>query len=273
MFNLLFMLSRLVLVPYDLLSAPFRFFGGIMQDSGRGRAMVLGLPAVIVSLMGIGLISWANWGDKDRLISVYNARAEKAGDAKARLLTEINNEKRLQSGRQRQNGQVTLEKDDPRLEELKQFHQEEQIYLEKLIDLDPLEPDFRFRLALIAYQMNDVKRCLSLMNSIAPEDEPGYAKAHLWMSKSYLSRRAKTANDLRKALTHAEHCLVRDNGNLEAKLLKAQLLTNEKRYVEAYNMYEDLFAEYPRFYRQLVELNNLMGGETWILGEQGRFGW
>ncbi len=104
------------------------------------------------------------------------------------------------------------------------------------------------------------------MKSIAPDDEPGYAKAHFWVATNYLQQRATSGPQQREyrrlALTHINHCLVREDSNLDAKLLKAQLLVLDRRFEDSYEMYEELFEQSPKYYKPLVELNKIQGGEN-----------
>ena len=264
MFNLLFMLSRFVMVPYDLITGPFRASNSIMMDSARGRAMMLGLPAVIIALLGTGTIVWAGWGNQEALENDYKKRAEKASEEKVRLINEINMETRLSAARNRNSAEsTTIDENDPRMLKLRELNEEEEIYLEKLIWLNPEDPDYRYRLALVSLNKNPQK-CFSLMRSIAPDNEPGFAKAHLWMASNLVKQKPKSGAQAREiqrlALLHAEHCLVRENDNPEAMLLKAQLLMADKQYNEAYEMYRELFTDYPGFYKQLIEINKILGG-------------
>ncbi len=261
------MLSRIVMVPYDLVTAPFRASNSLFQDTARGRAMMLGLPAVLVALFGIGVLSWAEFGNKKTLISSYNSRAEKAAEEKNRLIKEINTERKMSTTRQ-QSGDpsVAVDDEDPRLGRVAELNEQEETYLNKLIWLESDEPDYRYRLAIVAAQRDDPKRCYSLMKSIAPDDEPGYAKAHFWVATNYLQQRATSGPQQREyrrlALTHINHCLVRDDSNLDAKLLKAQLLALDRRFEDSYKMYEELFEQSPKYYKPLVELNKIKGGEN-----------
>lgn len=227
--------------------------------------MVLGLPAFIVAALGLSVLGWAAWGNRDGLETRYNRLAEDANEKKTRLLNELRTEQELSAGQENQSTGAN-EEEDPRITQLKQLQGAEEIYLEKLISLNPTNPDYRYRLAIVASLMNDKERCYSLMKSIAPDEEPGFAKAHLWMADNYLRQPttsyAQRRQNMRLALQHAEHCLVRDSENDSAKLLKAQLLTIEKRLVEALKVYEELFEKYPRFYKAIVNLNTKLGQQS-----------
>jgi tetratricopeptide (TPR) repeat protein len=267
MFRILFWLHNLILFPYNLITAPFRASRNTFLESGRGRAMVLGLPAFIVAALGLSVLGWAEWGNKDNLEKRYNQLAEKTNENKTRLINELRTEQQLSAGKTGDAAENSgFDEKDPRIVELRDLQNAEEIYLEKLISLNPTEPDYRYRLAIVAGLMNDKQRCYSLMKSIAPDEEPGFAKAHLWMAENYMRQPTDSAaqrrQNLQLALQHSEHCLVRDSGNDQAKLMKAQLLTAERRLVEALKVYEELFAKYPRFYKAIVNLNKQLGQQS-----------
>lgn len=268
MLRLLFFVQQVLAVPYNIISAPFRAGANTFGETGRGRALMLGLPAVLVAVIGVGLVSYSAFGNQSALENQYNTWAEKAGDEKTRLFNELSSEKRLQKSRQRSadgSSNVTIDENDPRIKELENLHSAEEIYLQKLIDLNQNEPDYRYRLAIVANQRGERATCTNYMKAIAPDDEPGYGKAHLWMAQYYVNTRVQNPSQRRQmlqlALKHAEHCLVRDSSNMQAKMLKAQLLQGEQRFVEARSVYQELFDEDPRFYSAIVDINARLGEE------------
>ena len=265
--NIIHILKRVVFIPIEIVLSPFRSDTS-SSESSRSRAMMLGLPAVFVGLLGLSMLVWAEFGNADNLESNYNSLAEKANDRKLRLLSEIQTEQRLAvaRGEAKDDKRVELEDDDPRVTELKKLQESEQIYLEKLIWLNPDNPEFMYRLALVHKTQGNDAYCFSLMNMIAPDEEPGYARAHLWIARACIEQRVQStaqARELRrKALKHADHCLVRERDNLNAKLIRAQLLAQDQRWLEAYGVYEDLFEANPRFFRELVQLNKKLETEN-----------
>ena len=258
--TIIFYLQRLIYLPYEIVTAPFRS-DSALNESPRSRAMMLGLPAVFVGLLGFSMIAWAYFGNASNLEANYNLLAEQANDQKVRLLSELQTEQKLAAarGEVKDEKQFELSNDDPRVERLLKLQEAEKIYLEKLISLNPENPEYMYRLALVAKTQGDDGLCFSLMNLIAPDEEPGYAKAHLWIAHACVNQPVRSAAEARlmrrKALRHADHCLVRESDNLNAKLIKAQLLKANSRWLEALMMYEELFEVDPRFFVDLIELN------------------
>jgi tetratricopeptide (TPR) repeat protein len=152
----------------------------------------------------------------------------------------------------------------------KRFEQlldEQQVYLEKLIALNPEEPEYRFQLALVSLEQGDAQRGMAIIQNLAPASEPGYATAHFWLA-NYLVQLAARASDQRTrlqsmslALKHAEHCLIRDQGQLDAKRMKAMLLEQLGRREAAYATYEELFDTEVAYYERLVALNERLKRE------------
>ena len=145
------------------------------------------------------------------------------------------------------------------------LRQAQKIYLDKLISLDPENDDYRFELAKLASARNDKAHARSILNELAPEDIPGYPTAHFILAKTFFAEPAKTqmemSGNLDIALKHVDHVLTRgeEGLTLEAKLLKARILTKIERFPEAYALYEDLFEVNPNYFREMSVLNKKMG--------------
>ncbi len=274
---LLFHLKRLVMLPFRLVSSPAEMISSLWNDSGRSRALLLGLPSIVFALLGIGLLLWAKYVVADALENRYVAELEQSSLDKRQVLGELRRETRMLEASQPTGAEIDptkplIPEDDPRRVELETLHNREKILLEKLIDLNPDESEYLFQLALVAYEKRDINRCLALMQMTAPVNEPGYTKSHLWLAKFFMESPAKTRNEqirnIGLALTHAEQCLKRDPKNIPANLIKANLLYLQNRNPDsafqsrglevAYGIYEDLFQENPRIFVRLVEINKLL---------------
>lgn len=261
--HLLFLLSQIALAPYrlvtGLLDAPNEMFHG----SRRGRSLILGLPALIVAGIGISALVWAFNGDRNQLQSRYNSEVRD-------ILAEREKAKRAL--------QVMLQTSDPDDEEraaelakaereYRELTEKSQIFLNKLIALNPSSYLYRFQLATASIepgQPETINRAVALMQSIAPDDEPVFADAHLWLANYYRTLITATSDPtLRRqfyelALKHVEFCLVRESTNPVALDLEASLLFADRRYDEAYTNYEELFKQDPAYHDKLYQINELL---------------
>lgn len=264
---LLFQLKRLVMLPFQIVSSPKEMISSLWNESGRSRALLLGLPSILFAAIGVLVLLWAKFGIANSLEDRYQARVENSAQEKSRLLIELRRELRMLEASQQAGTGTTasaslIPKDDPRRLELETWRSREKIYLEKLIDLNPENSEYLFQLALVSFDQGDVNRCLALMHMTSPLDEPGYVKGHLWLAKFYMGLRVKTQGEavrnIARALQHAEQCLKRDQENVQAKQIKATLLYAQKRNLDvAYEIFEELFQNDPRTYKALLKINEL----------------
>ncbi|MEM9942628.1 MAG: hypothetical protein AAF939_13775, partial [Planctomycetota bacterium] len=272
---LIFQIKRLFQLPFDLFLSPDQGLGAISKDSERGKAMLLGLPAIILAILGLILLMIANFGISDSLEGTYLAREEISAKNKVDLIRELEQEARMKepiqsSGTASLNtAQLTashIDKDDPRIEQLSAEREKQQIYLEKLIDLNTEQPDYHYRLAMLALETGDRARCLALLNLIAPLDEPGYIKAHMELANYHIRLPAKNRADAIKnvdvAIAHTNQCLKRDQDHLASKKLKAKLLMAKQDFVEAYDLFLELFEINPLYFQKLYEINNRIGRKS-----------
>jgi len=261
--RILFFLKQLVLVPYNWVAAPMGASNDVFKGSSRGRAMIFGLPALLMAVFGGSIVLWASYGNADRLESKYNIEATKIREEKNEVMAELN----LEIAKKRAEGVASDADSEEKTElryEFERLQNAELIYLNKLISLNPKNRDYRFRLALATLQQNTAEttsRSIALMRSIAPETEPGYAKAHLWLAQWYLSRKPLTAELRNAASQHLDRCLIRDSENQLALEQKAKLLRRKQQNDEAYKIYEKLFKVDPHYYVRLHEINVVMGGQ------------
>jgi tetratricopeptide (TPR) repeat protein len=259
---------RLILAPYHFFFSQEGRIGAMWNESSQSRALLLGLPSILIAVLGVGTLCLSQMVVAKSLEERYRSEVEKSSEEKQELVDELRLEARMLASKQAETGSTDIKKlaseyidsDDPRREQLKVCQSKEQVYLEKLIDLNPQVPDYRFELAMLSFEKRDVPRCLALLRQIAPLDEPGHVKSHLWLANWYTRARVKTKSELQnnvnKALAHANQCLKRDQNNLPAKQMKARLLYSINKLSDAYNLFFELFSDNPRFYKPLVEINN-----------------
>ena len=260
---IIFQLRRLFALPFELFSSQTGMINSLWSDSGRSRALLLGIPAIVLSGLGVISLLWANFAMADSLEDRYKTKLEKSRAEKRRLNETIGLEARMQKASQLSNSNQTanlIPTDDPRQVELENWRSEEKIYLEKLNDLNPAEPEYMFQLAMVSYENRDPNKCLAQMKLIAPLEEPGYVKAHLWLAKYYMNSPIKTKDqalrNINRAMAHSEQCLKREQDNADAKKIKGVLLF--ARYGDlngAYKIFHELFETDPTYYNSLLQLN------------------
>lgn len=188
-------ISRVLSIPLQLIKSPSQFVSGIWQDGGRGQFLVLGMPAVITFVLGMTALGLA-YVNKGKLDSRYESLAQRARDNAERVKRDM--ELDVPAGNMEALG------NDSRRDELANERNRERIYLEKLISLDPEDPVHKFNLAHLAIKEGDLGRGESLMQVIAPFDEPGYAPAHLYLAKFYIKHAPRTAEGKGRALERAK---------------------------------------------------------------------
>jgi tetratricopeptide (TPR) repeat protein len=248
-------LQNIFAAPLDLILGPKHFIEDMWLESGRSRALLLGFPAFVVSLIGALVIGMAQFAKND-MEAGYVAVLERVVEDKERLEIQLQDE-----GRMAEFASVDAASDedvDPRTQALAELREEESIYLQKLISMNPKEPAYRFRLAMSKLR-TDPEHGISILKNLAPEDEAGFADAHKFLAKYYASLRPSTQTDAVAnadlALTHADFSLKRDKNDNVSKSIKAQLLMKQDRLKEANELFSELFEEEPQFYRQLLQIN------------------
>ena len=263
---LFYQLRRLIMFPVEFFTSDGGAIGSLWRESGRSRALLLGLPAILCAVVGVIVVLWAQFGMADSLEDWYKGRAETSKTAKEELAQELQREAKMLQAAGHENLSELIPRDDPRIVRLNELRTEEEVYLEKLIDLNQNEPEYLFQLAMVALGKKDQSRALALLRKTAPLDEPGFIKGHLWLANFHMNKRpaarAEALQNVTIALKHAEQCLKRDKDNLPAKRVKALLLRVQKNYVDAYQAFADLFETEPRYFEALIDINKQMGLES-----------
>lgn len=155
--------------------------------------------------------------------------------------------------------------DDERKQALELEVNKEQMFLKKLIDLDKDNPEHKYQLAQLAFLQRNPQLGESLLEVIAPFEEPGYAKAHITLAQIYMQRAAASRSDddkildLKRADKQISNAIIADESNVQAKQIKAGLLTMNRNFLQAYTIYEDLFKTNPIYYRELIRLSRILG--------------
>ena len=138
--------------------------------------------------------------------------------------------------------------------------------LDTLISLNPESQNYRFEMAKLTAARGDKELSTRILEELAPLEKRGYSPAHLVLAQFYFDSRPASGFEqqqveLNRALKHIDHVLTDDVENLNAKLLKAKILTASQKYEPAYQLYDNLLETNPNVYREMLELNKQMGRE------------
>ena len=254
---LFFHLKRLLMLPIRLVTSPGEALGSAWSESSHSRSLLLGLPALIIAVLAVVAIGSVQLLSQSSLEDSYDYRYQKTSADLGQLSKELARTQNVQAlGGEKK---VVSEEDKEKLLELQRA---QKIYLDKLISLAPDNNDYRYELAKLVSAQNNKAHALSILNELAPEDIPGYPIAHFMLAKNYFAKQARNqmelTGNLDVALKHVNHVLTRDEKNMEAKLLKARILSRIQRYPDAYVLYRELFEINPIYYREMSELNKRM---------------
>ena len=251
-------LSRVLSLPLRLIKSPAQFVSEIWQDGGRGQFLVLGMPAVIIFVLGVTALGLA-YSNDNKLGVRYESLAQRAREKAQQIRGDMQNDVPGQ-------GISAVPEEDERWQQLKDEQKKEKIFLEKLISLQAEDPEHKFNLAMLAFQEGDPQRGESLMQVIAPFDEPGYAKAHLFLAEFYLRRKHRTEDakriDRQRAERQIDNALIADEANNDAKKVKAFILNQKRQFLQAYQIYQDLFETDPIYYRELLRLATILNEDA-----------
>ena len=258
---LLFHLQRLLMLPVTLIKSPMELFSAFSDGSVRSEAFVKGLPAVLVAV-GITLaVLLTSLGGQQSLIEFYSSELQKADNESKILQNELQQEiisENALSENSEGTNQVGAKDSDPRKVELDELSEKKDIYLKKLIKIQPDQREYRYRLALKALADGDVRRCFEIMKQISPLDTPGYPQAHLQLALFYENASAQSpierVGNIDFALTHIEHCLTNDINNLDALKIKARLLILKGSTEDARITFKKVFEADPKYFRPLLQL-------------------
>ena len=273
MLEVIMFFRRLVRMPRDLATGVFRVFNSNFNETPKQRAMMLGLPAVGIAILGLAFLGLSQASKNSRLEPWYSNLSDKIDDKKTAIradLQKIRQEKLSKRNgndsdlRPTDGGQTLEEREAEKQEELDELLAEQQIYLQKLIDLDPGNHEHRFALAQ-TYDNSKSNQLRAIMNTLAPEDKAVFYKAHSHMARLYYaqSQAVTTKNEklllLEKARIHADHWLTQQPDENTPKEIKARVFQEEERYNDAYEIYEKLFKGEPAYYVEMVRINNERG--------------
>lgn len=271
----LFHLKRFMWAPVAAVVALADWLIGSLGVSISNRSFLMGMPAFLLALFGLSALLWARLGIEGALEERYLGELKRRTDRKSVLVDELQRDLQVlqasqQMGSKNAKTPSLLASDDPRSLELESLRSAQGIVLQKLIELNPDEPDYLFQFGLLSFEQVNKKggrpglgQCLALLNLASPLDKPGYVKGHLWLANYYMAAKVNTRADalknLQLAAAHADQCLKVELDNLRAKQIKATLLlARQKNLPTAYELFLELFETDPFNYKSLILLNNLL---------------
>jgi tetratricopeptide (TPR) repeat protein len=257
---LIHLFMQVVTFPYRIFVAPSQGLKTTWSE-GRGRAMLLGIPALIISIVAMAAVGYAQYGSMVTLEDSYKSKFDKSGLERSQILDEVAKDvraQRVQQGVTAQDAKVEIG------EELKkrlgEVERKELVYLNKLISINPENAGYRFGLAKISARQGNAEGALAILKSIAPVDSPGYADAHFQLAKEFALKRVRSRMEMlgnvEVALKHVDHGLATEPERRDAKKLKAELLRRKQSEAQAYVIFEELFDEEPSHFRALIDINN-----------------
>jgi len=258
---LLFQLQRLLMLPVALVKSPMELFSAFSDGSARSEAFVKGLPAVLVAV-GITLaVLLTTLGGKESLVEFYSSELQKS-DNESKILQADLQQAIISENALAQNADgasiTAAGADDPRKAKIDEHSEKTNIFLKKLIKIQPEQREYKYRLALRALADGEVRKGFLIMKQIAPLDTPGYPKAHLQLALLYENAPAKNqvqrVGNIDTALTHVDHCLTNDVNNLEALKIKARLLSLKGSTEDARSAFKKVFDADPKYFRPLIQL-------------------
>ena len=130
--------------------------------------------------------------------------------------------------------------------QVERLRTEQQIYLRKLIELNPADQTYKYELARLLSAESVSEGAVALMSQIAPIDRPGLSDAHVWMAEYIWKNRRSTeplSSRLRRAEAHLRLAVKADPMSIEANAGLGDLLMLQSRVQEAVPFLERVFDQ------------------------------
>ena len=242
------------MLPVSIFRAPSEGLASAWKESSRNRALMLGLPAFLVSLLGAAIFLYAQFGNRETVEDHYKYLFEKSKSDLILLIEDAQRRQAVQAG-----SGDTFVATEAQKQKAKKLQSSQEIFLDKLISLAPENPNYRYDLADLAGRKGEAEQRWTILAELAPEDRAGHARAHIELAKRDLSGKSVRQFHVIRAETHLEHALSDEPDNKTAKYLLATLRARKKNYDGASELFRELLDEDPVVFRKLVELNNLKG--------------
>ena len=256
-------LRRLFAGPIDLILSPAQRLRGFWSDGKQSRALLMGLPAILIAIVAFAAVLYAKFGSTDLLEESYNTRLKATSNEGKLLGEQVQQDQIAKRATQSKSQPFNYTIPEPIQAKIDKLKSERKIYLQKLISLKPKEPTYRFQLAAARLADGDQAGALSILEEIAPVETPGYAPAHLTLAQYAMSRKAQNRLELfgniELALKHVQRGLSREPDNRKLKELWVGALRSKGSLGKAYDVASELFEEDPSLYRLLLTFNEELG--------------
>jgi tetratricopeptide (TPR) repeat protein len=130
------------------------------------------------------------------------------------------------------------------------------LYYRKLSQLGAMNEVAEYQSAINTIESGNEVDGIARMKRLAPEDEPRFAPAHLWLARWYLRADSPTDRESANALAerHLAHALDRDPGSLEARSLRALHMQRTGRWEAAATELRQVVKQLPERGLSLAEV-------------------
>ena len=238
----------------NFFSSPGRYFQSFLNYPPTTRALVLGVPSVLIALIAISTAIFGQVSTRRSKIDRYEGAAEKVRartEQAVRLIaykTQMGDTSEIPKALRSRFDDDLLELSKKDLETKKEeLLREWELYLHKLIELEPSKDVFKFQLAEVATQQKKFALRRTLLDQLAPANEPGYYQAQINRGDELFRRKV-----YEQAKIHYENALQSSPDYVPAKFRLARTLiiikdyTNAKKYIN--QIYREHLINYPNLF-------------------------
>ncbi len=220
---ILFQIRQILTLLADGFLFPFRKLRQLWFDPKNGRAILFGLPALLVALFGVTMALVA-MNSHDRFLSNYEVAKDRA--------------------------------------EKQENWDEAIIYMRKIMQLRPKDDSAKWELSNLLMKDtreetsdSNKRMALAIKLSLSPTDRPGFPDAQVWRANQ-LTKLLPNENTTRQAVNQLlNFALESDPRHIDARVMKAEkILIPEGKFDEALDIYEDLFEDYKDYFVKVAEL-------------------
>ncbi len=226
----------------NFFSSPSRFFQSLMEYPPTTRALIFGIPSVLIAIIAITTAVLGQVSTRQSKIDSYQGASAKIRDRTrqtVQLLRYRSLMEEIPTALKEKIDDDLLELTEDELnEKRKEFLKEWELYLHKLIELEPSKDDFKFQLAEVATQQGKLALRRTLLDQLAPIDKPGFFKAQINRGDDMFQRKIYD-----KARRHYENALQSSPNYAPGKFRLIRTLVMMKDYTKAKEYIEDIYAE------------------------------
>ena len=240
----------------NLISSPTRAVDGLVESHPTRRAFILGVPAFIIGIAAVATWIGANMVGVEGRIRTYKAEAERAEEE----TTQIRQMLRFRNTQGedapvpeyvKQN--IDEEYVDCSIEDLEEkrvkYLHEWEIYLHKLIEMDPTQDEWKLQLAKVAAEQKRTALVEVLLDDLAPIDRPGNREAQYVRGQRYFQLKLFSV-----AQRHFEQALHSDADFVNARVYLIACLVNTQQFAQAKEHFKLVFESNLTKHIELLDL-------------------